>query len=88
MGVKVNLHPFLNDGVETQVEVDGRSTGDCIKEVMRRYPAMEKKMFAKPGQLKGYVEVLVNGKPAYPNELAASVENGDEISLLVFLSGG
>ncbi|MBI5441842.1 MAG: MoaD/ThiS family protein [Deltaproteobacteria bacterium] len=88
MGVTVRLHSFLNEGVETQLQVDACTTGDCIKEVVRRFPGAEKKMFAKPGQLKGYIEVLVNGKTAYPNELTAPVANGDVVSLLVLLAGG
>jgi hypothetical protein len=88
VGVKVTLHPFLNDGVETQLEVEGASTGDCLREVLKRFPAMEEKMFARPGQLRGHVEVLVNGKPAYPNELTAPVASGDSIWVLVFLAGG
>jgi molybdopterin converting factor small subunit len=88
MGVTVVLHSFLTDGAETQLEVEGRCTGDCLREVIKRFPRAEEKMFAKPGQLKGYVEILVNGKTAYPNELAAPVTHDDTVSVLVFLAGG
>lgn len=87
MSVKMVLHPFLNNGVETTVDVEGKTTGDCIKAVLKQYPAMEKKMFAKPGQLKGYVEIMVNGKPVQ-SELGTQVDNGDTVSVLVFLAGG
>lgn len=87
MSVKMVLHPFLNDGVETTVEVEGRTTGDCIKAALKQYPAMEKKLFAKPGKLKGYIEVMVNGE-AVRSELGTQVKDGDTVSVLVFLSGG
>jgi len=88
MGIKVTLHPFLNDGVELQLEVDGNTVGECIKSILKQYPAMEKKMFGKNGALKGYVEVLVNGHGVGTNELVYSVKDGDSMAVLVFLSGG
>jgi molybdopterin converting factor small subunit len=86
MSVKVTLHPFVNNGVETQMEIEAKNTGDVMKEVIKRIPGAEKKLFQKPGQLKGYVEIYVNGQTAYPNELSASLK--DSVSVLVFLAGG
>ncbi len=88
MSIKATLHPFLNDGTELQLEVEGKTVGECIKSIIRRHPAMEKKMFGKNGALKGYVEILVNGQGIGTNELAYQVKDGDVLSVLVFLSGG
>jgi len=88
MGVKVNLHPFFNNGVEMQIEVEGGNTGDCIREVVRLFPEVEKKLFAKPGRLKGYITVFVNARTAYPDELGTPVSNGDTVSILALLAGG
>jgi molybdopterin converting factor small subunit len=88
MGVKVTLHPFVNNGVETQFDIDAKNTGEVFKEIMKRIPGSEKKLFQKPGKLKGYVEVYVNGQTAYPNELTASLKDGDSVAVLVFLAGG
>jgi MoaD family protein len=88
MSVRTTLHPFLNDGKEVQLEVDGNTVGECIKSILKQYPAMEKKMFDKYGKLKGYVEVLVNGQGIGTNELAHTVKDGDNMAILVFLSGG
>ncbi len=88
MGVRITLHPYLNNGVETQVEVQGSDVGECIQNVMKQFPGMDKKLFAKPGQLKGYVEILVNGQSTFPKELAYPVKDGDTMNVLVFLAGG
>ena len=88
MSVKVTLHPFVNNGVETQVEIEAKNTGDVMKEVIKRIPGAEKKLFQKSGQLKGYVEIYVNGQTAYPNELTTPLKDGDSMSVLVFLAGG
>lgn len=87
MSAKMTLHPFIN-GVETQVEVHGSTVGDCIADAIKTYPAMEAKIFAKPGKLKGYVEIYVNGNPTVPKELDYPVNDGDQINLLVYLAGG
>jgi len=87
MGVKVILHPFVN-GVETEMELNVKDTREMFEEVTKRYPVAEKKLFQRPGQLKGYVEVYVNSKTAYPNELSTPLKDGDTVSVLVFLAGG
>jgi molybdopterin converting factor small subunit len=88
MSIRATLHPFLNDGIELQLEVEGRTVGECLKSIIKLRPDMEKKMFGKNGALKGYVEILVNGQGATPNELAYPVKDGDALAVLVFLSGG
>jgi molybdopterin converting factor small subunit len=88
MSIKATLHPFLNDGIETKMDVEGNTVGECIKSILKSYPAMEKKLFDKHGKLKGYVEILVNGQGIGTNELAYGVKDGDSISILIFLSGG
>ena len=87
MGVQVILHPFVN-GVETELNLDVQDTGEAFKEIIKHFPVAEKKLFQKPGQLKGYVEIYVNGKTAYPNELSTPLKDGDSMSVLVFLAGG
>ena len=89
MSVKVNLHPYLTEGGEAQVELEGgRTVGECIKGLVARFPAMQTKLFAKPDKLHGYIEILVNAQPTVPKELAYPLNDGDEVTILVFLSGG
>ncbi len=87
MGVQVILHPFVN-GVETELDLNVKDTGEAFREIMKLYPAAEKEVVPKTGQLKGYVEIYVNGKTAYPNELSTPLKDGDSMSVLVFLAGG
>ena len=88
MSIRATLHPYLNDGAEVQIDVDGKTVGDCIKSIIGKYPNMEKKLFDKNGKLKGFVVILVNGKDAAPNEMAYPVTDGDALSVLIMLSGG
>ena len=89
MSVKVHLHPYLTEGGEAQVELEGGETvGECIKGLVARFPAMQAKLFAKPDKLHGYIEILVNTQPTVPRELSYPLKDGDEVTILVFLSGG
>ena len=88
MSVKVNLHPYLTEGKDAQVELEGKSVGECLKGLVARFPAMQTKLFAKPDKLHGYIEVLVNAQSTFPKELTFPLQDGDEVTILVFLSGG
>lgn len=90
MSVKVHIHKThrcFTDGLAL-IEVEGGTVGECLKRLVRRYPDLEAEIFTKKGELNPIVEVYVNGKSAYPNELAKSVKSGDEIYLTMMLAGG
>ncbi|MCX7857252.1 MAG: MoaD/ThiS family protein [Deltaproteobacteria bacterium] len=88
MSVKVFVHPFLNNGKELEVEVKGSTVGECIRELLKVHPQIEEKLFDKNKKIRGYIDILVNSKSAFPKELAHPVSDGDTINLIVFLSGG
>jgi len=90
VAVKVNLHLTLRQFTNGQemVEVDGKTVGECLKNVVREFPAMESSIFAKNGKLANVVEIYLNLQSAYPNELARPVKDGDEIHVTMMLAGG
>jgi molybdopterin converting factor small subunit len=90
MAVKISIHlthrQFTN-GLEV-VAVEGKTVGECLNQLIKQFPGMEKALFAKKDKLRNVVEVFVNHATAYPNELLKPVKDGDEINLLVMLAGG
>ncbi len=90
MAANVHIHtthrPFTN-GSET-VTVEGSTVGECLSQLIKQFPAMEKALFAKKDKLLNTVEVYLNHVSAYPNELAKPVKDGDEIHLVLMLAGG
>ncbi len=80
-------HLQFTDGQEA-VTVEGTTVGECLNNLVRRFPLMEKALFAKKDKLLNHVEIYVNSMSAYPNELEKSIQDGDTIHLLVALSGG
>ena len=90
MAVKVHLHLTLRQFTNGQeiVELDGKTVGECLKNLVKKYPAMESSIFGKNGKLSNIVEIYLNLQSAYPNELVRPVKDGDEIHLTMMLSGG
>jgi len=90
MAVRIHLHPdmwYLADNRET-VETTGATVGECVNQLITRYPGLADLVFYKDGTLQTFVEVYVNRRAAYPNELERPVTDGDEIHLMMTIAGG
>ena len=90
VSVKVSLHRThrqFTGGLET-VEVQGETVGDCLDHLSKEYPGIGEALFEKEGKLKNHIEVFLNLKTTYPDELAAPVKDGDEIHITAMLAGG
>jgi len=90
MAINVNIHKThrqFTNGLEV-VAVEGKTVGECLAHLIRQYPGMEKALFAKKDKLLNNVEIYLNHATAYPNELAKPVKDGDEIHLVIMLTGG
>jgi len=90
MAVKIHIHRAhrqFTDGLEV-VAVEGKTVGECLNQLVKQFPGMEKALFAKKDKLLNNVEIYLNHASAYPNELLKPVKDDDEIHLLVMLTGG
>ncbi len=90
MAVKVHIHTThrrLTNGADV-VAVEGNTVGECLSQLIRQFPGMEKALFAKKDKLLNNVEIYLNHASAYPNELVKPIKDGDEIHLVVMLTGG
>lgn len=90
MSVKINIHPFLTQHTNDQdvVEVNGSTVGQCLEQLVGQYPELRKWLFEKDGKLNRLVEIYVNGESSYPEELAKPVKDGDELHIVIIISGG
>lgn len=89
MSIEISLHKThrrYTDGKEI-VEVEGKTVGECLKDLVKQYPPLDKEIF-KNAKLNSLIEVYLNGESAYPNELVKPVKDGDKISLVYMLSSG
>ena len=90
MSVKVSLHSThrqFTGGLET-VEVQGETVGDCLDHLAKEYPGIGDALFEKTGKLRNHIEVFLNLRTTYPQELAVPVKDGDEIHITAMLAGG
>ncbi len=90
MAVQVHIHAThrqFTNGLEV-VEVEGKTVGECLGQLVKQFPGMEKALFTRKDKLLNIVEVYLNHASAYPNELVKPVKEGDEIHLVLMLAGG
>jgi molybdopterin converting factor small subunit len=91
MSVRVHLHwhtwRALTDG-QVVVEVSGKTTGECLKDLVRQFPALGRELFGKDERLAEHISLFVNKTVAFPDELAAAVRDGDEIHVVPMIGGG
>ncbi|MFH1639547.1 MAG: MoaD/ThiS family protein [Chloroflexota bacterium] len=71
------------------VEVNGSTVGECLTELIKLHPPVEKVLFDSHAQLTEWLVIIVNGE-ALPedNRLAVPVKDGDEIYPMMMLGGG
>jgi len=90
MSIKINIHKThrqFTNGLDI-VEVDGNTVGACLDNLVKQFPDMGKVLFNKKGKLVNVIEIYVNLKSAYPDELARQVRDGDNIHITLMIAGG
>ena len=70
------------------VAVEGRTVGQCLEALVRRYPDLKAVLFDEHGELQRNLEIYLNLESAYPDELLKPVQDGDQIHITVMLTGG
>ena len=87
MSIRVNipLSNHLTEGISV-TEVNGSTVAECLKQMEKQFPRFIP--FSKDGKLLASFSIYVNGESVYPEELDKPVKDGDELSVLLMLSGG
>jgi sulfur-carrier protein len=90
VSIKINIHKThrqFTNGLDI-VEVDGNTVGACLDNLVRLFPDMGKVLFNKKGKLVNVIEIYLNLKSAYPDELAKQIKDGDSIHITLMIAGG
>ena len=90
MAVKVNLHLALQKftGGKKVVEVSGHTVGECVRVLIETYPKLESFLLDPGGELKSHMGVYVNLQSTDARGMDTPVKDGDEIHLVMILTGG
>ena len=90
MGVTIKVSPLFRRFTNGQefVEVTGNSTMDCLQELESRFPKIKRWLYDKHGNLRPQVWFFVNGQKISAGDLTKPLNDGDELFLLLAVSGG
>ena len=90
MSVQINIPSHLRHFTSGQAvaEVSGNTVGQCLDGLVKQFPGIETGLFDNTGKLLSYVDVYVNLESSYPEELAKSVKDGDELHITLFIIAG
>jgi len=90
LSVKINLPSSLRHLTNDQavVEVNGNTVGQCLEQLIARFPRTRKRLLEKNGALSRIINIYINGESASPEGLKTAVKDGDELHIEVIISGG
>jgi hypothetical protein len=90
MGHKVHLYSNLQQYTEnkTLVEVNGATIGQCLDELVMRYPGLKTQLFEKEGKLLSSVLLSLNLQSPNSEQLGKQMEEKDELYLIRIVPGG
>ena len=76
------------DGQDT-LEVDGTSVSEVLSTLTQRYPELGQRLFKAADELNRFVNVYVNDEDIrFLDNLATSLNAGDEVSIVPAIAGG
>jgi sulfur carrier protein ThiS len=88
MSVKVVSALLLPYSRNQTVEVDGCTIGESLSNLALQIPGIKEQLFDKTGSLRDYFHVYVNKSIVSSNVAAKPTQDGDEIHLVVMITGG
>lgn len=90
MGVKLRVfYPELRQLLgAAEVDLDGTTVGQCLNDLVQKYPGARELLFDSRGELFDRVYVFVNAEGMFKADLAQPVTDEDVLLLAVLASGG
>jgi len=84
MSIKISLHPYFLGEQTTgkTLQVNGSTVGQCLDDLVKQSPDIERRIFEENGKLQWSVFVFVNGGSSLPDHLAKEVKDGDQIEVI------
>ena len=91
MSVRVKLcdaYKPVMPGRPDFVEVNGATINECFRDLIRKYPQLEKYIYDYPGEMCEALMIFHNGLSLSHEELNRPVKEEDEIFPLMMIGGG
>ena len=90
MSVEIELSSIFARYSDNQlnIKVEGNTVGECLNDLIRQFPNLEKMLLNKDGKLQHVYDVYINGESAYPMEMKKPVKDGDKLNIVFIIHGG
>lgn len=76
-------------GEQGEVEVQGQTVGDALRDLARRHPSLERHIYNEEGVLRSFVNVFLNEEDVrHLGRDATPVKTGDTLSIIPSIAGG
>ncbi len=89
-GVEINIPSFLRHHTENESRdyVSGSTIGECLLELVGRFPRLKPRLFRAEGKLSRDLNIFLNGALVNPDELSRPVKEGDKLYIAHVIVGG
>jgi len=90
MSVKMSISQAVPEysPPEQLPEVNGKTVKECLDELVKKSPNLERWLFDEKGELHEYLDIYLNKESTYPDLLTKPVKDGDELHILCIIGGG
>ncbi|HZE19166.1 MAG TPA: ubiquitin-like small modifier protein 1, partial [Candidatus Angelobacter sp.] len=91
MPVKILIPTPLRSfvGGSREVEVEGRTVGDALRNLVQRHGQLQKHLYADDGKLRSFVNIYVNDEDIrYLSKGETPVQESDVLSIVPSVAGG
>lgn len=93
MSITVSIpYPHMKTitGNKTEAQVEGKTIGQCLDNLVRLYPGLTDMLFDNAGKLLPFVVIFHNGNGTHlaPDPLGITVAADDKLMVTLLLAGG
>jgi molybdopterin synthase sulfur carrier subunit len=71
-----------------EIEVEGRTVGDCLEAVEQKFPGFLAQVLDDGGNVHRFVRLFRNGDQLETEPLAQALDPADELEILAAIAGG
>lgn len=80
------MYQYTHD--HSEVEVEGRTVGECLNQLVILFPEVSKMLFGTDGKFLNYFHISLNGEIISPESFDRPVRNMDVLELIPIFTGG
>jgi|WetSurMetagenome_2_1015567.scaffolds.fasta_scaffold1081392_2 sulfur-carrier protein len=90
MSVEISLPPTLQamTGNMKQITCAGSTLGDCLNNLIEKFPQIKPKLFSSSGKLASGVNIFLNSTAILGENLSKPVKDGDLVYISFIVLGG